>query len=271
MFTELKTGREQKWWLGWESFIPEQGIADETENEQNKDNDDYKASVKEVCAAMTNSYKTNKYLQIKLLYYLQKFIYGKTGYNVLNGHNAADFLSAAITKILECKRQWKPNRIPNIVHFIIMTAISDIRHEMDKIDKIQQQHFTDNLLTEDIITDKSQPGNKKRNRPKPLIIPLYGSDSNEGTSSNTIPDIHYAKQNFVKSRELYDECTDFEDMVTKIETALKGDENTFCVFQKRIDGEKSNKKIAADLGITERKVENALKKIKRLLIKLDFK
>jgi hypothetical protein len=231
---------------------------------------DYVATEEEVFDALDKAYKDKK-LQIKLLGFINSFIITKAGRPVIDNKNAEEFLTQAIDKVITLKRRWKKNRIPNIVNLIILAAISDIRHTLRAKNSGGITGGVNSLIYDDLLPEKQQKGEeeakRQRNRKKPVIIPLTAKDKEGQELPDSIADIEKARSYEENYFGLENLNGDFEEIIAKIETELDDDENAFFVFQERIDGVKSNKEIAAKLGICVRDVENALKRIKRVILK----
>jgi hypothetical protein len=230
---------------------------------------DYIATEEEVFNAIDKAYKDDRYVHAKLLGFIQKLIFNIAGKHDINGKNAADFLAQTLDKIACRVRKWKKNRIPNIVTFIIYAAKSDIRHEAAQRSGSGIYSNVNNLLHDDLLPEKLQKekdnGKKKKKHTKPVIIPLNSTDKEGKVLPDTIADIEKARSYKEDSFGIEDTNGDFEEMISKTEKQLEHDEVAYFVFQERIEGVKSNKVIAAKLGISVREVENALKRIKRVI------
>lgn len=216
----------------------------------------YIASREEVSNAIETAFKKNNNLSTKLLKYIQHKIFLLTGKKVINGVDPEDILFESIKRILQGKRKWKKNIVPNVVHFILMVASSLIKHQLEKIPNEANPLYND-------LEDGSSTIKKKKLKPK--FISLNEYDENEKSKDKTIIDEKVASE-FDQSNFDF-EKDGFEEMVSKIENELEADNdlNAYYVFQERVNGIKSNIKIADNLGITVKDVENALKRIKRII------
>ncbi len=90
------------------------------------------ATIEEFIQALENAYKTDKNLQIKLLY----IALGKIRYfcfsDEVNGHTADDVVQNVMELILIGRRKWNKTKFPDVVHYLIVVIHSYIRNESKK-------------------------------------------------------------------------------------------------------------------------------------------
>jgi len=218
------------------------------------------ASREEVLEAIAEAYKRTKNLQIILLNFTGKKIIEEMGKKADERLTAEDFVSEAIYRITIGKRKWYKSKVEKIENLILMVIVSLIRIEGAK------RPDEDNPLYNEIEAGIESVKKKA----KPRIIPLYKEFDKKEDSYNSIAETESTKNN---NKDKYESAFDFEskgfeDYIEEIEKALDDDEIAFYVFQARLNGIKSNIDIAIDLGVDVKKVENALKRIKRILLKI---
>lgn len=218
------------------------------------------ASREEVLNAIEEAYKRTKNLQVKLLNFARKKIIEEMGKKADERLTAEDIVSEAIYRISIGKRKWYKNRVEKIENLILMVIVSLIRIESAK------RPDEDNPLYNEIEAGIESV----KKKPKPRIIPLYKEFDKKEVSSNSVAETESTKNN---NKDSYDSEFDFEskgleDYIEEVEDALDNDEIAFYVFQARLNGMRSNIDIANDLGVDVKEVENALKRLRRILSKI---
>lgn len=213
------------------------------------------ATKEEVTDALEKLYKSDKNVQVKLIRYAQRKIFQLTGKIESINIEAGFIVEEAIYRILKGKRKWYRTRVDNIFHLILMVIVSLIRIEISK-----------QLAEVNPLYNENEPGAlkiKKKKNPKQL---KYISYSEKKDDSNRDPiEAAVAKKYFDENKE--EEDTGIEELINEIELSLEDDVDAYFVFQARLNGQKSNIEIAKSLGIEVKAVENALKRIKRQLLK----
>lgn len=218
------------------------------------------ASCEEVLKAIEIAYKDTKNLQVKLLNFARKVIIAEMGKKADKGLSAEDIVLEAVYRISIGKRKWYKNKVDNIEGLIYLTITSLIRIEAKK-----------RLADENPLYKEVEAGHETvKKNPKYRVIPLYKEFDKNEDSYNSIADIESTKTN---NKDSYEAAFDFEadgyeEQIDAIEEELKNDEIAFFVFQARLDGVKSNIDIGRDLGVDVKDVENALKRVKRVLLKV---
>lgn len=218
------------------------------------------ASREEVLNAIEEAYKRTKNLQVKLLNFARKKIIEEMGKKADERLTTEDIVSEAIYRISIGKRKWYKNRVEKIENLILMVIVSLIRIESAK------RPDEDNPLYNEIEAGIESV----KKKPKPRIIPLYKEFDKKEVSSNSVAETESTKNN---NKDSYDSEFDFEskgleDYIEEVEDALDNDEIAFYVFQARLNGMRSNIDIANDLGVDVKEVENALKRLRRILLKI---
>ena len=193
------------------------------------------ASREEVTIEIQKLISTDKHFFEKLVNFAKKFM-GHYG-NVIPYLEPVDFVYSALEKLLVGARSWNKARFPEILDLILNIIKSEIRNEI-----------------------KKYSGNEKGNIKKYYFESIY-KESEEG---------------FLKYENLVDTSIDLENDII-IENILeqaadilkrKGDEEAFLVLECKIKGMK-NKEIAEYLNVEVSGVENAVKRIKRVIKNLD--
>lgn len=220
------------------------------------------AAREEVANALDSAIKKDKNLILKLTRYTQSKMV-----RLLGKHSGRlqpdDIVSEAINRILEVDRKWRKNKVPKIENLIIMTIVSLIKIEAEKIKDPDNQLYNP---IEAGLTDSA----KLRKNKKPRIIPLFYTDRNNSGNDNTVADTEgYKCTGRHRIEDDFDfESLDEEDYISRLESELEDDELAFYVFQNRIDGNKSNIELAKESGVSVNDVVNAYKRLIRKVKKI---
>ena len=154
----------------------------------------------------------------------------------LNGKGPDDIFQIVQKKILRLERKWNKERWPKFRDFFIGAIVSEIRNERDKIER-----------------------SKKNGSIK--IIPLYDY---ENKVENSIYDTEQAKNRENWEFPMENEENEFaEDFINWILKLFPKNSVERKIVILRVDGIKSNQKIAEIINEEVSVVENALKRIKR--------
>ena len=195
------------------------------------------ASKGEVIEALENAYKNIPGFHKRLIYFTLKHIRLYFHSDSFRGIAADDVVNTVIEKTINLKRKWYRDKITDFSQFLRFSILSYIRNERKRkeanepIDNSDELYDWEGVFREERFID--------------LVRETLRQD--------------FAEENF---------ALNFEMLLDKCYSAFEKDENTFFVFDARLDGEKSNVKIADDLKIEVKDVENALKRIKYQINKL---
>lgn len=223
------------------------------------------ASQYEIIDALEEAYKKDKNLYITFIKYTRKKIFKIMGKANSSSLNAEDIVQEAIARIIDKKRKWYRDKVEKIEHLILMVIVSLIRIERDKIpgnngDQLYNPNEAGNTIS------------KKFGTNNPKIIPLHFIDDDNPNSDITIADIENYK---INDKERIEDEFDFEKIEVE-ETIIKlgkkleeEDEIGYFVFEELLKDNKSDIKIAKELGIEINEVRNAKKRIKRKVINLN--
>jgi hypothetical protein len=220
------------------------------------------ASKKEVLTALNELFARKPNICANLANYAKYHIEKFTGNMQIDGTYADDIVEIVFEKILLCIRKWYKDRVKTIDDLIYLAILSEIRNLVKKSKK--NNHLQDNL------NDKENK-NRRKSNPKPIVIPLYGTDRNGKLKENSIADEENVKP-FSEDDIYADDVTGFEEYIAMIEKELEaiGDKDngilSYFVFQERLKGNRSNIKTAKDLGVEVNEVENAVKLLKRTVL-----
>ncbi len=195
--------------------------------------DDAAASKEEVIEALENAYKDNRNFQTDLLDYTLKTIRYYFFCDQIYEQTADDVLQIVIEKILNCKRKWYKQRIPDFLNFIMMVIYSYVRNERKKKDEFRTVDIYDNegnLIEFDIID-------------------LIRESSREDLADNIFKE-------------------GLEESIEKLQKYLEKDINAYFVLDELLNGVKENCEIAKNLCIDEHEVETARRRIKEKIKKM---
>ncbi len=195
------------------------------------------ASKDEIIKALEDAYKNIPNFHKRLIYFSLKYIRIYFNSSSFRGLAADDVVNIVIEKVINLKRKWYRNKIADLSQFLRFSILSFIRNEKKRkdanepIDNSEEVYGTDGDLREEKFID--------------LVRETLRQD--------------LIDKNF---------AVNFESLIDKCYTAFEKDYEAFFVFDARLDGETSNIKIAGDLKIEVKEVENALKRIKYKLNKI---
>lgn len=170
--------------------------------------------------------------------FTQRLMFAYAGSGRLNGKGADDIFQISHRKILRGQRKWYKSKCSDFNKFFIGVIISEIRNERDKAER-------------------------SKNNGKVVIIPLYDYENNV---ENSVYDIEQSRNRDNWEFEINEDSNndDGEDYLTELILELfEVDSIEYRVIDKRLDGVKSNQKIAEIINEEVSVVENALKRIKR--------
>lgn len=197
------------------------------DDENPKDELNVYASKEEAAEALEDAFKNIKNFNKRL----HNYTLGKIRYyfnaNSFRGNDAKDVVQTVIKRILTLRRKWYKNKIPDFHKFVRFAILSYIRNERKKKDRL-------------------------------IEVELY--DEEDNLTSETINEIikEFARED-VTEKYFRD---DLEILIQKCMDELKDDVYAAFVLEERLNREKSNIKIAANLGIEVCEVENARKRIR---------
>jgi len=194
------------------------------------------ATREEVVEAVETAYKLIPNFHKRLLFFTLKWVRVYFHSGMIRELTVEDVVQTALTKILSLDRKWKKNRFPELPDFIRSVIISFIRNEQKRKDTIDFY---------DVYDEK--PESRAKNF-EDLVKQIFTED---------IADSYFRES--------------FEALYIKCEDRLKDDIYASFVFEERIHGIKSNSKIAENLQIEVKDVENALKRIRTKLYNLIIK
>ena len=201
-----------------------------TEDEYNALPEDAIATKEEVTEAIETAYRKIPNFHKRLLFFTLKWVQTYFHSDMIRDLTVEDVVQTVLTKILSLDRKWKKNRFPEIADFIRLAIISFIRNEQKRKEVID---FDD-------VYDES-PASREKNF-EDLVKQIFTED---------IADSYLREP--------------FEELFVKCEDLLKDDVYASFVFEERMNGIKSNIKIAENLQIEVKDVEKALQRIRRKL------
>ncbi len=194
------------------------------------DNDEY-ASTKEVWKAINFAYKNDPRLHTKLLYYALKKIRLYFRKDAMGLLNAEDIVQVVIIKLIEGERKWNKKKF-DIYRQLMMSIFSFIRNEYKRIKT--GKHIT--------------------------YISYFDEDGmpDENITSGAFEDCIY--------KEL--ENNEFQ-RIERCRASLEAgnDADAYYVFEEMLKQINSNMRIAENLNLTVKDVENAKKRIRRIVNK----
>lgn len=191
----------------------------------------------EVVKLFPNQQKIRSFVEFTL-----KLMYKHAGCGRLNDKGADDFFQITHRKILRRIRKWYKSKWPEFRSFFISAIVSEIRNERDKIER-------------------------NKNNGSAIIIPLYDY---ENKFENSVYDNEQAKDKSnweFKTEEEKAEDEAEENYINMILDLFHKDSIERKIVLLRIDGTKSNQKIAEIINEEVSVVENTLKRIKRKINK----
>jgi len=228
---------------GKQNYFPKSNArkTDEGRIDKNyEEQQDYAAAEATVCA-LENAFKADPHLMIKLNYHAQKNIRYYFHKNMLGDLTAEDVVSIVIQKIISSERKWYINRSPNIVSLLLMAIVSFVRNEAKK---------KKNIITGIDLFDK------EGNLIEANIVELQRAYLREDLQNEDFRD-------------------QLEDMISKLYKELENDVYASFVLDELLETDHTIEKkpttaIAAKLKIPEAEVRNAIRRIKRKIIMLNF-
>jgi hypothetical protein len=198
------------------------------------------ASRAEVFDALEEAYRKDRNLQKKLIHYAGKQIFKWFEKYAIGVITSADVVQIVIKKLIDGDRKWNRERIPNIIHLVLMAIISFVRNESKKYQNPNYKENTDHVVQYDENEDLT-----KLNLSEITKLYLDEDLNNESFSAKA------------------------ERIFTKCKEKLENDNDTdaYFVMEEFEKDNFSNIQIAANLKINVKEVENAKKRIRRSIKK----